>query len=102
MGQNVDKEKPAMKAGFARLYWIPAFAGMTFRRVRAKRVRAGTSLDLAFLVDHVLAHDRIVLLELELFRGVLLVLLRGVEVAGAGRRDHADLVLGFVGHDSFL
>src|SRR6185437_11106483 len=45
------------------------------------RERAVTSLDLAFLVDHVFAHDRIVLLELELFRGVLLVLLRGVEVA---------------------
>src|SRR5215469_9782193 len=59
-------------------------------------------LDLAFLVDHMLANHRIVLLELELFRGVLLVLLRGVEVAGAGRRDQADLVLLAVSHGSIL
>src|SRR5690606_9277518 len=50
------------------------------------------SLDLAFLVDHVLADDGIVLLDLHLARGVLLVLVGGVEVAGAGRRVQADLV----------
>ncbi|MHC1634997.1 hypothetical protein KO05_14535, partial [Listeria monocytogenes] len=58
----------------------------------ALRAWAIWSLDLAFLVDHVLAHDGIVLLEFELFRRVLLVLLRGVEVTGTGRGDQADLV----------
>ncbi len=50
------------------------------------------SLDLAFLVDHVLAHDRVVLLDFHLARGVLLVLVRRVEVAGVGRGDQTDLV----------
>src|SRR3546814_521076 len=49
-------------------------------------------LDLAFLVDHVFANYGIVLLDLHLVRRVLLVLVGGVEVAGAGRRDQADLV----------
>src|SRR5690606_28094517 len=49
-------------------------------------------LDLAFLVDHVLADGRIVLLDLHLAGRVLLVLVGGVEVAGAGRGDQADLV----------
>src|ERR1700752_2171318 len=56
-------------------------------------------LYLAFLVDHMLANDGVVLQELHLVRRVLLVLVRGVEVAGVGRGDQADLVaLG--SHDS--
>src|SRR5688500_4888165 len=55
--------------------------------------------DLAFLVDHMLANDGVVLLDLHLVRRVLLVLVGGVEVAGVGRGDQADLVaLG--SHDS--
>src|SRR6476469_10640265 len=50
------------------------------------------SLDLAFLVDHVLPDDGVVLLDLHLLRRVLLVLVGGVEVAGVGRGDQADLV----------
>src|SRR5690606_5779702 len=49
-------------------------------------------LDLAFLVDHVLPDDGVVLLDLHLVRRVLLVLVGGVEVAGVGRGDQADLV----------
>src|SRR5690606_40971994 len=44
-------------------------------------------LDLAFLVDHVLAHHGIVLLHFHLVRRVLLVLVGRVEVAGAGGGD---------------
>src|SRR5690606_31453495 len=66
------------------------------RRAFVEHVRwplaAPRSLELAFLVDHVLADDGIVLLDLHLARGVLLVLVGGVEVAGAGRRVQADLV----------
>src|SRR3546814_6371615 len=61
--------------------WIPAFAGMTHRQSSAK-ARADASLDLAFLVDHVIADDGVVLLDLHLAGGVLLVLVGGVEVAG--------------------
>src|SRR3546814_4472902 len=50
------------------------------------------SLDLAFLVDHVLADDGVVLLDLHLAGGVLLVLVGGVEVAGVCRGDQTDLV----------
>src|SRR5690606_37064021 len=56
------------------------------------RAWAVRSLDLAFLVNHVLADDGIVLLDLHLAGGVLLVLVRGVEVAGVGRRNQTDLV----------
>src|SRR5690606_26250047 len=49
-------------------------------------------LDLAFLVDHVLPDDGIVLLDLHLVRRVLLVLVGGVEVAGVGRGNQTDLV----------
>ena len=40
-------------------------------------------LDFAFFVDDMLTHDGIKLLDLHLFRHVLLVLGGGVEVAGA-------------------
>src|SRR4249919_2713209 len=49
-------------------------------------------LDLAFLVHHVLPDDGVVLADLHLVRRVLLVLVGGVEVAGAGRGDQTDLV----------
>src|SRR6185437_6657145 len=65
-------------------------SGMTFWQSRAQSARAKTSLDLAFLVDHVLADDGVVFLDFHLVRGVLLV--GGVEVAGAGRGSQADLV----------
>src|SRR6185437_7923251 len=67
-------------------------SGMTHRQRRALRARADASLDLAFLVDHVLADDGVVFLDFHLVRGVLLVLVGGVEVAGAGRGSQADLV----------
>src|SRR6185437_2768203 len=56
-------------------------SGMTFWQSRAQSARAKTSLDLAFLVDHVLADDGVVFLDLHLVRRVLLVLVGGVEVA---------------------
>src|SRR5690606_31301037 len=63
--------------------------------------RAVFLLDLAFLVDHVLPDDGIVLLDLHLVRRVLLVLVGRVEVTGVGGGDQADLVaLG--GHGSIL
>src|SRR5690606_1680680 len=46
--------------------------------------RAVFLLDLAFLVDHVLPDDGIVLLDLHLVRRVLLVLVGRVEVTGVG------------------
>src|SRR5688572_32922132 len=49
-------------------------------------------LDLGFLVDHVLAHDRVVLADLHLLGMQALVLGRGVEVTGAGARNELDLV----------
>src|SRR5690606_9491127 len=49
-------------------------------------------LDLAFLVDHVLAHHRVELLHLKLLGHGALVLGRGVEMPRAGAGDHADLV----------
>src|SRR5687768_12058186 len=49
-------------------------------------------LDLAFLVRHVLAHDRVVLEKFHLGGDGLLVLVGRVEVAGAGGGNHADLV----------
>src|SRR5687768_8384095 len=77
----------------------PAFAGMTPRQRPSLREGVTASLDLAFLVHHVLANDGVVLLDLHLVRRVLLVLVGGVEVAGVGRGDQADLVaLG--SHDS--
>src|SRR5690242_422433 len=69
-----------------------AASRMTFRQKRAPCARLRTSLDLAFLVDHVLADDGVVFLDLHLVRGVLLVLVGGVEVARAGRGNQADLV----------
>src|SRR5262245_44402187 len=61
--------------------------------------RAGALLEFGFLVRHVLAHDRIVLLDLELARGVLAVLDGRVEVAGPRRRLELDLLaLALLGH----
>jgi hypothetical protein len=47
-------------------------------------------LYLGFAVRHVFAHDRVVLLELQLGAGGLGVLSRCVEVAGAGAGDELD------------
>jgi hypothetical protein len=55
-----------------------------FSRVPTARWRETRSLDLGFLVHHVLANDRIVLLEFKLVRSVTLVLVGGVEVASTG------------------
>lgn len=49
-------------------------------------------LDLAFLVDNMLTYDRIKLLDLHLFRHVLLVLRRRIEMAGASAGHQFDLV----------
>src|SRR5690348_17547791 len=93
---SVQKKKTRLATGSRGSHWIPdrrfAPSGMTFWQSRAGSARAKASLDLAFLVDHVLAHDGIVLLHFHLVRGVLLVLVGGVEVAGTGRGDQADLV----------
>src|SRR5699024_4371202 len=45
-----------------------------------------------FLVHHVLADNRIVLLHFQLARGVLLALVGVVEMTGTGRRVREDLV----------
>src|SRR3569623_1151449 len=56
-------------------------------------------LNLRFFEDDVLADDRVVLLELELVRGVLLVLGRRVEETGIGSRHQLDLFAFFLlGH----
>jgi hypothetical protein len=55
-------------------------------------------LDLGFFIDHVLADNRIKLLDLKLFWLGTLVLGGGVKVASAG----AGLKLDFVTHDEFL
>src|SRR5690242_10717727 len=55
-------------------------------------------LDLAFLELDMLAHDRIVLLQHQLFRLGARVLLGHVEEAGVGRRVEADLDGGRLGH----
>jgi hypothetical protein len=52
-------------------------------------------LELHFLVDHMLTHDGIELLEREFFGRRFLVLGRGVEVTGAGCRFEFD----FFTHD---
>ena len=49
-------------------------------------------LDLGFLVHHVLARHRIVLLHLHLSGGVFLVLVRGVKVTGLRGRHQADFI----------
>src|SRR5436190_24120890 len=51
-----------------------------------------SSLQLRFLVEHVLARLGVVLLDLHLVGHRALVLGRGVEVAGAGRRFELDLL----------
>src|SRR5690606_12496284 len=72
--------------------WTPACAGVKHWQSLARCARANASLDLGFLVGHVLAHDRIVLLDLHLVGRGLLVLVGGVEMAAAGRGHEADLV----------
>ena len=42
-------------------------------------------LDFAFLVDHVLANNRVILLDFELVRHSTLVLIRRIKVAGTRR-----------------
>src|SRR5215813_2065228 len=65
--------------------------------------RTSGSAELRLLVEHVLAHHRIVLLELELVRRVLSVLHRGVEVSGSRARLELDaLALSLLRHRSLL
>ena len=52
-------------------------------------------LDLGFFVDDVLARDRIEFLHLNFIRGRALVLVRGIEMPGAGGRFEFD----FFSHD---
>ena len=66
------------------------------RRVLTGRRRP--SLDLSFLVEHVLARDRVVLLDLHLARLIALVLRRGVEVPRVGAGVEADLLAYCLGH----
>src|SRR6056297_4004051 len=56
-------------------------------------------LDLGFLVHYMLAHDRVVLLELELVRRVLLLLVGRVVMTRPGGGDELDLVAGATCHD---
>src|SRR6056297_1968789 len=68
----------------------PGFSVPVMQRLR--------SLDLGFLVHHVLAHNWIVLLELQLLRCVLLVLVCRVVVPGSCRRNQFDLVASAASH----
>jgi len=49
-------------------------------------------LDLAFLVDHMLADHRVEFLDFHLFRHISLVLGRGIEMTGTGAGNELDLV----------
>src|SRR5690606_14636143 len=71
---------------------VPAGARAAFDGSRAPEGAAPDSAQLGFLVEHVLACHRVVLLELELVRGVLAVLHRGVEVPGPRGRLELDLL----------
>src|SRR5262249_7915371 len=62
------------------------------------RARAAGLLDLGFLEDDVLARDRVVLLELELFSRGARVLARDVVVAGVGRTHELDHDRRLLGH----
>src|SRR5262245_475802 len=79
------------KARLGGLFCCRAFSGGALRPTRTrgdKPVAAAVQLslfDLRFLVDDVLARDRIVLLDLHLVRRRALVLRRRVEMARAGR-----------------
>src|SRR5690606_5872186 len=71
----------------------PRMAGHSWTSAEtASPCEAARSLDLGFLVDHVLAGDRIEFLDLHLLRHVPLVLVGRVEVASSGRRLELDLV----------
>src|SRR4051812_12770242 len=74
------KKKPRQEA------WR-GFFSCPGRMLAAKHAGATTSLDLGFLVRHVLAHDRIVLLHFHLVGMQALVLRGHVEMAGAGGRQ---------------
>src|SRR5262249_26488046 len=65
---------------------------------RTRRRPAAALLDLGFLEDDVLARDRVVLLELELFRRGARVLARDVVVAGVGRTHELDHDRRLLGH----
>src|SRR6478672_364990 len=88
----------AMRRGFLPEASDPAFVRAEKEkgpdRAPSDDIEGGSDqlLDLAFLVDHVLPDDGVVLLDLHLVRRVLLVLVGRVEVAGVGRGDQADLV----------
>src|SRR5690606_678585 len=69
-----------------------SLAGVVYSSGRARL------LDLGFLEFDVLANDRIVLLECQLFSLGTGVLLGHVEKAGVGRRDELDLDGGGLGH----
>src|SRR5215467_14639894 len=61
------------------------------------------SAELRLFVGHVLPHDGVVLLDLELVRRVLPVLHGGVEMTGAGARlELDDLALASLGHGMLL
>src|SRR6056297_1164201 len=81
------------------------YASRAPRRPRPKAKKAGLQarlfkktfclpelLDLAFLVHHVLSNDRIVFFEFQLLRGVLFILVGGVEMTRASRGNHANFV----------
>src|ERR1700761_1576125 len=67
-----------------------------------KRLRQPLSLDLGFLELDVLARDRVIFLEGELFRLGAGVLLRHVKEAGVGARQQLDLDRGGLGHNSSI
>src|SRR5690606_36909872 len=79
---STASKKPALRRAFS----LPAFI------VTKTRHKGGFwSLDLGFLVDHVLTHLRIELLDLHLLGMKALVLRGRVEVASAGGRHELDL-----------
>src|SRR5471032_346622 len=59
--------------------------------IRAFFVRGKNQLlDFAFFVDHVLANNRIIFLDLDFVRGSTLVLVGSVEVTSTGARDQTN------------
>jgi hypothetical protein len=86
-----------LHSDFALTSWRP-HKGIAAEAASAQGIKKPANLpvfllfDFRFLVDHVLASLRIVLLGLHLFRVQAFVLARGVEVAGTGARNQPDFL----------
>src|SRR6185295_12611017 len=71
---------------------LPKNSGAARKTAGENRRLLAVRRHLGLLEDHVLTHDGIVLLELELALLGSLVLVRVVRVPGVGRRDEADSI----------